>query len=468
MKNTIIYSLSNIVYLLLGMLIMLNLSSCKKQDDWLNIKSTQNAVTPATLKDYQAVLDNTVVMNTNYSVIGLLGSDNLYIPDANLNGLDALSRNAYLWTKDIYQGATSSDWLYAYQMVEYANIVLDGLGQSGSGTAAYNNVKGSALFYRSYGFYQLSQLFCKPYLASSAGTDPGIPVRLSSDVNEKSLRGTVQQTYTQMIGDLQQAVSLLPQTPLYTTRPSSTAACALLAKIYLSMGDYVHAGQYADKALQINSRLIDYNTLNPGTANPFPTFAKGNPEIIFYAYTYALPAVYSSSAAQGRINPALLQSYEDADLRKSAFFIADGTTGLYKFKGSYSAQAYDFSGIANDELYLIRAECNARTGNPAAALTDLNKLLKNRYLNGAFQPVNISVTTDLINRIILERRKELPFTANLRWEDLRRLNQDPVYALTLTRSYGGATYTLLPNSNFYTLPIPDDEINLDGLQQNPR
>lgn len=469
MKNRINPIWPGYGFLLMGMLIMLGIPSCKKQDDWLNIKSTKSDVTPATINDYQALMDNTVVMNTNYSVIGLLGSDNLYIPDANLSGLDALSRNAYLWAKDIYQGAIAADWYYPYQMVEYANVALDGLAAGSFTTGnSFNNVKGSALFYRSYGFYEVSQLFCKPYNSSTAGSEPGIPLRLSSDVNQKSVRGTVKEVYDRMIGDLQLAATLLPQTPLYTTRPSSASAYGLLAKICLSMGDYVRAGQYADKALQINSKLLDYNSLKINTANPFPTFSQGNPEITYFAYAYNLQAIYSSSATKGRISPALFQTYESGDLRKTALFIADGTTGLYKFKGSYSALAYDFTGIANNELYLIRAESNARTGNTAIALADLNTLLKNRYSSAAFHALSFGTTEDLINRIILERRKEMPFTANLRWEDLRRLNQDPGLALTLTRNYNGTTYTLPPNDNHYILPLPDDEITLDGLQQNPR
>ncbi|QPQ52041.1 hypothetical protein H3Z85_00490 [Chryseobacterium indologenes] len=70
--------------------------------------------------------------------------------------------------------------------------------------------------------------------------------------------------------------------------------------------------------------------------------------------------------------------------------------------------------------------------------------------------------------IINERRKELPFTANLRWEDLRRLNMDDKFAKKLTRNIGVNIYTLEANSPRYVFPIPPVEINFHPLTQNIR
>jgi len=70
--------------------------------------------------------------------------------------------------------------------------------------------------------------------------------------------------------------------------------------------------------------------------------------------------------------------------------------------------------------------------------------------------------------LIQERRKELPFSGNLPWEDLRRLNQEPNFAKTLTRMLNGETFSLPPGDNRYVYPIPENEISLSGIQQNPR
>ena len=59
-------------------------------------------------------------------------------------------------------------------------------------------------------------------------------------------------------------------------------------------------------------------------------------------------------------------------------------------------------------------------------------------------------------------------TGQMRWEDLRRLNKEPRFATTLQRVSKGTTYTLAPNDPKYTFPIPDIEITLSGIPQNPR
>jgi hypothetical protein len=75
---------------------------------------------------------------------------------------------------------------------------------------------------------------------------------------------------------------------------------------------------------------------------------------------------------------------------------------------------------------------------------------------------------EAIGMIIRERNKELPFTGNLRWQELRRLNAEPARAVTLTRRLNVTEYTLPPGDPRYVYPIPPDEIQLSGLQQNPR
>jgi len=66
-----------------------------------------------------------------------------------------------------------------------------------------------------------------------------------------------------------------------------------------------------------------------------------------------------------------------------------------------------------------------------------------------------------------ERRKELLFRG-LRWTDLRRLNLDPRFAVTLARNVSGQIYSLPPEDPRYAWPIPDDEIQASGIPQNPR
>jgi hypothetical protein len=230
------------------------------------------------------------------------------------------------------------------------------------------------------------------------------------------------------------------------------------------MDDYVNAKAAADQALSYNNKLLDFNTLTVSSGNPFP-YILSNPEVIYYGVTITLLSL-RPSLARHDIDTNLIKMYASNDLRKGIFYKSDGSN--YVFKGSYdNSNQRSFAGFATNELYLIHAECSARTGDVSTAITDLNALLSKRY-NNSFVPYNITNQDSVIAVILKEKRKELPFTAQVRWEDLRRLNKDPKYAVTITRISNGIQYTLPPNDPKYIFPIPVDEIQRYGLQQNER
>ena len=47
--------------------------------------------------------------------------------------------------------------------------------------------------------------------------------------------------------------------------------------------------------------------------------------------------------------------------------------------------------------------------------------------------------------------------------DLRILNMDISFAVTLTRNLNGVNFTLPPNDKKYVYPIPENEVRLTGL-----
>jgi tetratricopeptide (TPR) repeat protein len=423
-------------------------------------------VVPTTLQDLQAVLDNdNFAMNINTEALGEVGADNYYLATASWQVSSNTERNAYTWSQVIFAGETGTDWAASYKQVFYANIALDGLAKvdiTNANQADWNNCRGSALFYRAFAFYQLACHYANPWTAAAASSIPGIPLTLTSDVNQPIVRASLADTYTKIVTDLVEAESLLPQNALYKTRPSKTVVNALLARVYLSMEDYDKALAASDKSLQGYNTLLDYNTLSATASFPFTRL---NAEVIFHT-TLANLGVFISSRLI--VDTLLYASYSNNDLRKSLFFALKGTN-MYSFKGSYYGAANPlFGGIGTDEVWLTRAECNARKGNTAAALSDLNTLLIKRWKTGTFVPVTAVNADDALAKILAERRKEL-LLRGTRWEDLRRLNKDPRFAVSLTRNVNGQTFTLAPNDPKYTYPIPDEVIAYHpDMQQNPR
>lgn len=451
-------------------LLILLLLSCNKRDVFLDSKSNKADVTPTTLADFQALLDNDVVMNANYPSLGIIGADNFYVDYTIWQATNTVQeRNAYIWLPDIYNGESGFDWQYTYQKVVYSNIVLEGLNKLAVDAVQEPEKKrliGSALFFRAYAFYDLAQLFAPVYQTTTAASDPGIPLRVSSDVNAPVTRASIAETYHQILEDLAKAVELLPANTGYLTRPSKAAAQGLLARVYLTMGDYPSALSNANQALQFNAPLLDFNTVNATATIAFPAFQNAIPEILFYATSLSFGML---SYSNQKTDTLLYRSYAVNDLRRTVFYKDNGVKGI-AFKGSYTGTITPskFSGIATNELWLIRAEAHARLQQTSEALSDLNTLLVKRWKKGTFLPVTATGPDDALAKIIAERRKELPFSGNLRWEDIRRLNKEPAFAITLQRMLNGQLYTLEPGDKRFVLPIPDIEIQLSGIAQNQR
>jgi len=441
-------------------ILLLLLTGCKK---YLDQKPDAKLQLPTTVISVQGLLDNESTFNTVFPGSGEVSADNYYVTDATYNATSSQPlKNTYIWGDDITGTDFPNGWSRCYDMVSICNVALESLDKiaPGSNPAAWNNVKGSALFLRSRAFLTVTGYFTKAYDAATAGNDMGIPLRLSSDYNVVSTRSSLQAGYDQVTGDLKTAAPLLPVTPVHVLRPSRPAAYALLARTYLLMNNYDSALAYANRCLALNSTLMNYNTLLSSAAYPFPLY---NSEVIMHTIM-STPQILGNTRAI--VDSALYKSYDASDLRKTLFFKAN-TNGTMAFRGSYNQSAALFNGVATDEVYLVQAECLARTGKLSEAMTALNALLVTRWKTNSFIPFSAADKKTALGIILAERRKELLFR-DLRWMDLKRLNRETDWQVTLRRKLNGVDYTLPPEDNRYALPIPASVIAISGMAQNPR
>ncbi|HEY1025117.1 MAG TPA: RagB/SusD family nutrient uptake outer membrane protein [Sphingobacteriaceae bacterium] len=256
----------------------------------------------------------------------------------------------------------------------------------------------------------------------------------------------------------------------FSNQPGQDAARALLAKVYLVMGNYRKAQEYAEASLLIRNDLIDYNSLDQLAARPLPSSvpsatSAGNKEVSFYAIAISY-SFSGSKASSTLIDSMLFDSYDANDLRKAIYFNNKGKR-VVNIKANYSGNSSLFGGLTTSEMYLVLAECAARNGDATLAMNTLNTLLEKRWKTGTFTKLTAVNEEDALMLVLRERRKEL-VGRGTRWSDLRRLNQDLRFAVTLERTVQGKPYLLPPGSNRYVFPIPADEIQLTGITQNPR
>jgi starch-binding outer membrane protein, SusD/RagB family len=261
------------------------------------------------------------------------------------------------------------------------------------------------------------------------------------------------------------------------------AAYALLARINLYAGNWAEAATAATNA--INGRPLAttqaafsgmYNQTNVGELIFNVQFESGqfSPTfLVFFAtsnrsYFRPVPDIATVAGTSGLI--------QNNDLRYQAYFTnvpAAGTTTPNLAVTKYRGKAGLVDGTANypvfrtGEMYLIRAEANARLGgaNEVSALADLNTLRAARI--SGYTPVVLTGTA-LINAIADERRREM-FGEGHRFFDLKRTTR------TVTRgtpcgtniSASGAC-TLAATAREWAMPIPEDFLNANrSLVQNP-
>lgn len=449
------------------MLALFFLLSCGKE--FLDVKRDKKVRTPTTIKDFQSLLDNSTGM-MNYGScheLGIIGSDEHYLLDGRWATLGTpYQRNGYVWDEQIYEGLPFMEWERAYQRILYANIALEGaraMTASADEQSAWDNLYGSALFFRAWNHYQLAQQFAGVYQVQEARSALGIPLRLESDVEVPVVRASVQETYDSIIADLKAAVRHLPVSPVHKFRPSRPAAYALLTRVYMQMDDFEAAASYADSCIALKGELIDFNGIQLDKTYTFDyDLGMSNVEVMFSTYLAAPTVVHNT---RHNIDSNLLRSYEAHDLRYPAYFIVRAN-GSVTFKGSYFNSSF-FTGLAVDEMYLASAESHARIGNATKALERINTLRDHRIAKDHFSPVNGLTGSALVQYILQERRKELLFRGT-RWEDLRRLNKYSDSKTTLIRQIDGKRFELPPESPRWVWPIPDNVIELSKIEQNER
>lgn len=444
-------------------LISISICFCCSCQKYLDLKPDKSQVIPTTLDDCQALLNNAGVLYNAFPSSVELVSDDYYLSSNNWQMLTPDRRYPYIWQAD--SEINYGDWSGPYNRVLVANQVLEVLSTikpSEQENMRWKGIKGAALLLRSFAFYGLAQIFAKPYDSRTADQDLGIPIRLTPSISEETKRGTLKQTYDRILQDLEEAVTLLPEVrpgnnaSKSVAMPVKAAALAAAARLYLLTGDYPRAYEKADLCLKGYSQLMDYKDLNPNQSYPIPRF---NSEVL-----YEIAASGFVPISRGLVSSDLYNSYKDGDLRKILFF-RDMGNKAYQFKGTYIPGTV-FAGLATDEMYLIRAECAARAGNPSKAIDDLNILLEKRW-DKTFVPLKVTDAENTLRLVLAERRKELPFRG-LRWTDIRRLNFDSRFKITLRRNLDGKEYLLPPNDIRFTLLIPKEIIERSNIQQNPR
>ncbi|OQP44510.1 glycan metabolism protein RagB [Niastella yeongjuensis] len=486
-------------HIILSIAILSALTACKKS--WLEIVP-QGQLVSVTTNDYDKLM-NDPNLYIYYSTGGfqepqLMGdevaAEGTYF--ASLGTTDIYRQRFFQWADSIYPTADATPFAlrnYTQQMYEVNKIIAEVMASPGGSDEQKKAIRAEAQATRAFFIFNLANYYCKPYLASTAGTDPGFPFTTEPSVTTAVFkRGTLQETYDFIIKDLQEALQYVPAKQAYVTRMSKPAVEGLLGKVYLFMGRYNDAlpllkAAMADVAVNGQTVLYNYNqTLAPGGAF-LPANATTGPKGPGQNQTDVTEAVISKVFNCGAwggnqtgnnglvLTPQAQALYGSSDWRL-LFYTNKNKDNSINAAGRLRKYGYAFSrfGLQLPELYLLTAEAKARANDLTGAVTDVETLRRNR-MPVADAPVPVAIAgnqTSLIKFIIDERIREFAMEG-YRWFDMRRLSVDPIFAgmnftHTIYNADGTATVYTLKQPNRLVLQFPRNITDANpGMENNP-
>lgn len=421
-----------------------------------------------------------------------LSSPDTWLPDNDIyysfDKMPADITNRYIWDEAEYifgLGVSDNNYDNMYNSIYIYNVIIDRvLDAVGSCTYTKEEVQAMAKVHRAASYFALVEIYGKQYNPTTANTDLGVVIRNGTDINEKLSRATVQEVYDYIIKDLTEAASILTDNiGELSNRPSKGAAYGMLSRVYLFMGEYDKAYEYADltlKTIEGQRAIIDYNTIEPvqsfdarqgliGYTDLFPSPAQ-NTEVIYARSNVERWTLMSEELSSAM--PEIKYSGSTAlphDLRK-IFMVSPASSGL---SGWYAGTfRHHHLGIDVSEMILTRAEAAIRksTIDLTIALSDLNEVRRNRICSVWYEDCKATTPADILAEILLERRLEFYMTY-MSFFDMKRQNSGLLgsssTAKDFTRSVKGTRYTMTKNSDHYTYLIPFNAVAQGGYEQNP-
>ncbi|WEK18582.1 MAG: RagB/SusD family nutrient uptake outer membrane protein [Candidatus Pedobacter colombiensis] len=416
--------------------------SCKK---FLDIKP-KGVIIAESLGDFEGVLNSELIVNPfGQNNLIIYSTDDLNDASLNLQGQTSPKGNTYFWVEYINNSSVRPDyWADLYNTIANLNVVTEGVLSATDGTDQQKKqLYAEAMVAKTFNYFHLLSFFAPAYNKATANIDYGLPYVNTTDVSKDTpARLTLQAMYDQLINDIVAAIPDLPETNINNTRVTKGAAYGMLARIYMSMGDYVNAEKYADLILGSGkAKIVNYGAYTTGQ---LPA-TNSSPEELWVRYSYNMTFSYSNE---------LLSKYDlnnDLRIRLLATKKNDGTYSYSNF------QAYNPNrGITYAEIFLDKAECLARSGDINGALNIVNNTIrKNRFLAAQYTALTASTPEAALTAVLEERRRELAFKG-LRWIDMKRLDREGRMPAVKRMSKDGTAVltTLAPGSSAYTFQIP--------------
>ena len=401
-------------------------------------------------------------------------------------------------TQDEANFVTASDnqgvldlWRGPWPGILRSNIILQKLPEMNISESIKNRILGEAYFLRAHYYFILVRFFGDVPLTLK-------PVEPGDDL--RPFRTPKADVYNQIISDLNQAILLLPPKEQYSGsdkgRASKGSAVGMLAKVYMTLGDWQKVADLCDQVKSLGYSLnANYgDNFNPATENSneslFEVQYVSDAGMGFWnnenqsSWLSCFTGPRSSNMVAGgwgwnQPTQEFMDSYEPGDVRKDVTVLYEGCPKFdgKDYKKSYSMTGYNlrkflvplsvvsssdnsplnFPVLRYADVLLMKAEALNELNRTAEAAAPLNEVRTRAGLGNV-----TGLTKDAFRvKVLNERRIELAFEGQ-RWFDLIRVNNGQ-YGIDFLKSIGKSNM----NSKFLLFPVPQKERDANpNLTQN--
>ncbi|WP_443945805.1 RagB/SusD family nutrient uptake outer membrane protein [Pedobacter sp. AW1-32] len=392
------------------------------------------------------------------------------------------SKESAIILSDVYnaiqnptESSMSDTYTKLYSELNNVNNVIKYTPQASGSETDRIKIVAEAKSIRALIHFDLIRIFARPYNYQSGNALPGIALVLQPQLYSDAApqRATIEECYQTIITDLTDAINAFDDTeaPALTSTYkqhffTKSSAQALLAKVYLYANKWDQAFLLSDALIKSGkyTLLSNANYVASWTGKipssesilelAIETTFSGNSLGTYYD-------VSNTSYRQFAATNDILSLYNTSDVRSRAslfnLLTISGTN--YYFTKKYATggtSATPVKILRLSELYLIRAEAAVEKTltDFTQANADLNTIRKRA--DASATTLNLTNKTDLINSILLERRKELAFEGNLLFDLTRRKKDvERVDVTSSVKNFTATDYRLV-------MPIPIATMNVNN------
>jgi len=356
---------------------------------------------------------------------------------------------------------TKFTWEFPYYIINQANTLINGVNASDKiSDSDKAELVGQGRAIRAFMYFQLAMEYQHTYSYDSSLPAPPIYTELSLEGKAMS---TTQEVYALIVEDLKFAVANLSDYRLGKSYINQNVANGILARVYLVMENWKGA---EDAAVAAYGGTPSSVLASADYANGFSDISStewiwGSAQTTdqtnyYWGAPHAMSDHYTLSYSATFFNNDFVALFSNSDVRNlfvNAYGVSDSDYRHFisrKFTFNFDS---DHPIIRTPEMILVDAEAKYRQGLEGPAHDLLFALQSNRDAN-AVKSTNTG--SNLLEEILVERRKELYAEIGVEWFDAKRLRR----GITRTGNHRvKASASLDADDNKFFLKIPQEEID---------